>query len=81
MTKEELIASDKLWLEHKEFYGWEIPKTHWALRLPVIRYIRFVFYNIQIYRWTKMWSDVGIGVGLPNQRDLWFAYAVMRGWC
>ena len=81
MTKKEFLESDELWKKDKERYQWELPKTNLILRLPVIRKIRFIFYNFRIHVWANMWDRVGIGFGGPNQYDLWIVYAISRGWC
>lgn len=79
---DEIWGSDLLWHEEKHANGWRLPgAAPWVLRLPGIRWLRFVIVSWRVYRAAAMWSSVGIGMGGPNQYDRWVLWAIYRGWC
>jgi len=71
---------DAKWRADGERHGWEILPASWPLRLPVIRFFRWAWLDYRTHANAAHWAAVGIGVGGPNQRDLWVLYAIRRGW-
>lgn len=77
-----MTEDERTWRKDAERYGWALPpKAAWPLRLPIIRTIRWAWLDYRVHKAAANWAAVGIGVGGPNQRDLWILYAVARGWC
>jgi hypothetical protein len=75
-------ASERLWREEQQQYGWELPApAPWPFRLPIIRNIRGAWARYHIEQYASAWASVGIGLGPPNQYDKWVVYAIHRGWC
>lgn len=80
--KAELAEFDRLWREDQNQYNFELPKSYWFLRLPIVRRIRFIYFGIRLHLWARMWNSAGIGFGgLISQYDEWVLYAISRGWC
>lgn len=70
------------WKEDQEKYNWTLPPKEFViLRLPIIRYFRWFVLNWRVYRAAEQWRSCGIGLGIPNQYDLWVLYAIAKGWC
>jgi len=77
-----ISASEKLWRDDKRANGWKLPPpAHTFFRLPIIRNIRGAWAHYRVERHAAAWSSIGIGIGGPNQYDLWVVYAIKRGWC
>ena len=71
--------SVRCWYEEQKAEGWELPaKAHRALRLPLIRWIRYIHSAIRLYRHNRRWMEEGL---LPGGYDEWVLYAIFRGWC
>jgi hypothetical protein len=74
--------SEEIWREEQARHGWQLPPpAAWPLRLPIIRNIRGAWLHYRVEKFAGAWASVGIGIGGPNQYDLWVVYAVKRGWC
>lgn len=74
--KTERENSDKLWHEHKEEYGWRLPKkSFFIFRWPAVRYFRFLFHSFRLERWVRMH-----GAFCANAYDEWIIWAIYRGW-
>ncbi len=79
---DEIRDSDALWHQQAHEHGWMLPPPAPAvLRLPIMRWLRFVIRSIQVHRAAAQWAELGIGIGGPNQYDRWVLWAVYRGWC
>lgn len=77
-----MTESERLWREAAERNGWHLgPPAAWPLRLWGIRHVRHAWLAWQVHRCANEYGSVGIGLGCPNQRDLWVLYAIYRGWC
>lgn len=73
---------DAVWHEVAREHGWELPfKAPWPLRLPIIRHVRGYWHAFRMNRMVGQFASVGIGVGVPQQYDLWVLHAIFRGWC
>jgi len=83
MTDEILqMDDDAAWRKDGEANGWVLPpKPAWPFRLPVIRWFRATYHTIRVHYFAGQWASAGVGLGPPNQRDLWVIYAIYRGWC
>jgi len=78
---DEIIESDNLWHEEAQENGWTLGSiAPWPMRLPVIRWVRFVVMSIAVHRHASQWASVGIGIGGPNGYDRWRLWAIYRGW-
>ncbi|KTS09766.1 hypothetical protein SB2_11985 [Methylobacterium radiotolerans] len=76
------MDEDNAWRRDGERHGWTLPpKAAWPLRLPIIRAFRAAWLDYRVHKAASDWASAGIGVGGPNQRDLWILYAIARGWC
>lgn len=76
------MNDDALWHADAEQNGWVLPaKAAWLLRLPIIRWFRATYHTIRVHYFAGVWASAGVGLGPPNQRDLWVIYAISRGWC
>jgi hypothetical protein len=76
---EAIAESDRQWNEEKERNGWELPKTHWFFKLPIIRYIRWVYHNICLDRHLSVCRQAGLGL-FVQPYDEWRMWAIYRGW-
>ncbi|TXN22083.1 hypothetical protein [Methylobacterium sp. WL19] len=83
MTDETLRNDDDAaWRADGDRNGWFLPnKAAWPLRLPIVRWLRASLADYRIHRAASQWASAGVGLGPPNQRDLWVIYAISRGWC
>lgn len=73
---------DAVWREDGRRNGWHLPpKAAWPFRLPIVRTVRAIWLDYRVRRAASEWASINIGIGSPNQRDLWVIYAVSRGWC
>ncbi len=71
--------SDASWRQLKEEEGWELPpKAPALLRLPVIRYPRYLWHTMRFNAHATIWSSVGM---VPQDYDRWVLYGMYRGWC
>lgn len=80
----ELIQEDedRAWRKDGEANGWTLPpKAAWPLRLWGVRFIRAMILDYRVHKLAGQFAQVGIGLGPPNQRDIWIIYAIARGWC
>jgi hypothetical protein len=76
------LEDERNWYRDKLERGWELPNPAlWPFRLPVIRTVRGTWHAWRVRRAARMFGEIGIGFGVPNQRDLWVIYAIHRGWC
>lgn len=74
---------DKLWETEKVENGWTLPKISWYMKwktLPVIRYVRWFVLNLRVQLRARAWARSGIGFGVPHGYDMWYLYAIYRGW-
>lgn len=77
-----MSEDDRLWNEDRERNGWTLPfKASWPLRLPVVRIFRAMYHDFRMQSFVEQWAMTGVGLGVPNQYDLWVLYAIRRGWC
>lgn len=83
MTRAADIAkNDQLWSEEKAEHRWSLPPAApLILRLPGIRQIRFMIVGLKIQREVRKWAAAGIGMGVPNEYDMWVLWGIYRGWC
>lgn len=76
------MDEDSAWRGEGERHSWTLPpKAAWPLRLPIIRHARGYWHAFHMNRMVNRYASVSIGVGVPNQFDLWVLYAIFRGWC
>ena len=48
-------------------------------RLPVIRFIRYLYFSLRVRIFAYQCAMVGLGMGTPNQSDLDVLDAIRRG--
>ncbi len=48
-------------------------------RLWGIRHLRWYWHSVRVWRWARQWGRLGIGLGVPNMRDLDHLEAIWRG--
>lgn len=48
-------------------------------RWPIIRHIRFFWFQYRVFRWARMWYEGGIGLGSPNPSDLYWLEEIWKG--
>lgn len=73
---------DLAWQRDGDAHEWVLPpKAAWPLRLWGVRFIRAMVLDYRVHKLAGQFAQAGIGLGPPNQRDIWIIYAVARGWC
>ena len=71
--------SDNGWRQVKEEERWELPfKAPFLLRLPVIRYPRYLYHAYRYRRHQAYYATLGM---ISWGEDEWVLYAIYRGWC
>lgn len=77
-----MTEDEKLWHDDRLSKGWTLArKAPRPLRAWGIRHIRWAWLSYRVHQAAEACAEFGIGMGRPNQRDLWVLYAVYRGWC
>jgi hypothetical protein len=73
---------DEIWRKDGERNGWRLPAAApLAFRVKGVRLVRAAYLESKLRREAKRQKSVGIGLGIPDQRDLWVIYGIARGWC
>jgi hypothetical protein len=69
------------WKREGEAAGYKAPdRRAWWRRLPLIRHIAAVWLSWQVHSYAGAWAEVGIGVGGPNEYDLWVVEGAWHGY-
>lgn len=48
-------------------------------RWPIIRHIRWLYYDWRVHQHAATWGSIGIGLGHPNQSDLDYLKLIWEG--
>lgn len=72
-------ASEKLWHEEQQEYGWVMPRAPWWKRTLIVRRIRAAWHTMRAEQHAAAWGSVGIGIGGVNQYDRWVLYGIATG--
>lgn len=65
------------WIVDGKMNGWEMPKTSFILRLPIIRQVRAIYRLILV----ELWYSIGPGsyCGIRSGYDSWVLYGIWHG--
>ena len=73
---------DEIWRRDGDRNGRQLPSpAPLFFRLMGIRLARAAFLETRARHQAARLKAQGIGLGIPNQRELWVIYGVARGWC
>lgn len=64
------------WMQDKAAYRWEMPRTAFWKRRPVIRHVRFILHSYSVSKHNAFWSSLG---AIPTGYDRWVLYGIWHG--
>jgi hypothetical protein len=48
-------------------------------RWPLVRHVRWLILQHQVYRMARYWGEMGIGLGVPSENDLAYLQEIWDG--